>query len=124
MSDLITSALADRQRIRDHEEFLFVHAAPNELDEKTRTWIDQLFRTWLGDAVQVAARADLIEREGAQLPAAGQLRHAIMATQARLKVSVPAITSALRQVEAGQFIPAKELRDELNARLRAYFALQ
>ena len=119
-SRLVESSVADCERIERYESDF----TPANLDDLKLVYeIDQsihgLYSQWIGEAEQVYARGRRLESEGHVIPKITDLGDAIGRTRARLKMTPESLIHALEQVKRGEVIPAKELRDELNARLRS-----
>jgi hypothetical protein len=115
---LIAASLADLERVREYESNLAmpqVHDPAVDLKLSRSIW--QLYKDWAADAEQVLGRARSLM--GVHVEGAERLDDAIGRILARVSVAPEQIAKAKQQVREGQFIPAKELRDELNARLRA-----
>jgi hypothetical protein len=117
--DLIGAALADLARIHEYERMLLAASAGEPLTLAMRESTCRLFTGWEGEAAQVAARVRAVVHQGAALPELSRLDDALGSTRARLTVTPAQIASAVDQVKQGRSIPARELRDELHARLRA-----
>ena len=117
---LVDSALADLDRVREYERVSapIAGGVPEELSVQTS--IHALYAEWADEAEQVAARArSLHAAPGTLADAVGRLEDAIGRVRARLSVGPPQLIEARKQADEGQFIPARELRDELRTRLRA-----
>jgi hypothetical protein len=117
--ELVSSSLMDFERLTRYErEFVSEcrGSADHELDLRRSIW--ELFQDWLADAAEIYDRVPLLSKSvpGSQL---GQLSDAIGFVRARLSVKPEQTATAVTQAREGQFIPAKELRDELHARLRS-----
>lgn len=118
--DLVESSLADLQRLWSYERD-FVNTrqmhATEEVELRRSIW--QLFRDWADDAKQVRDRTRALEKSAITVEGSNRLEELLGNVEARLSVTPEKIAAAAAQARDGQFIPAKELRDELHARLRA-----
>ena len=116
--ELVNSSLADLERLGRYErEFVTERqgSADHELDLRRFIW--ELLRDWVTDAAEIYDRVHSLSKSvpPAQL---GRLGDAIGFVRARLSVKPEQTAAAVTQAREGQFIPAKELRDELHARVR------
>jgi hypothetical protein len=117
---LISNSLADLEQLRDYERQVTSPAVDDprvELELLQSIW--HLYAQWASEAVEVFQRARSLKSDETVATTTAQLNDAIGHVQARLSVKPEQIMRAKEQARQGQFIPAKELRDELNARLRA-----
>lgn len=115
---LVASSLADLERIREYEKLSWradTTDPARELEILRSVW--QLFEAWAEEADQVFARAASLKRAGFPVPALAQLGDGIGSTRARLSLTPEQIAKSLDQARKGQCVPAKELRDELHARI-------
>jgi len=117
---LVESSLSDWQRVRQYEDDF----SPANFDDLERVReIDRsicaMHSQWLAEAEEVCARARQVAAGGRTVPKIDELENAIGFTQARLMATPGQFVRAIEQVKRGEVIPAKEMRDELNARLRA-----
>jgi hypothetical protein len=120
---LVDAALADLQRLRDDERAFTAARADDagddglEPDLLRSLW--QLYAQWASDAEQVLTRVRGLNSAGQSVRDADRLEDAHGSVRARLGVTPEQVLRAREQVQRGQAIPAKELRDDLRARLRA-----
>lgn len=117
-ASLVASALADLQRIREYEKLARDIDTTNpalELEILRLIW--RLYEEWATEADNVFARASALKRSGIPVPATDQLDDAIGRTRARLSITPEQIARSREQARTGQCVPAKELRDELHARI-------
>lgn len=117
---LVAAALADFERLREYEQKFAtarLSEPAQELERDRAVW--RLYAEWADDAEQVLSRARARAAAGAPILGLDRLDDAIGRVRARLSVTPEQLASAREQVRQGQFVPAKELRDELHARLRA-----
>lgn len=117
---LVADSLAEFARISEYErQFVW----PVELDPAAdlavmrATW--RLYLEWADEAEQVLDRVSVADSSGGAVVGVTELNLALGRTRARLTVTPEQIARSKEQARQGQFVPAKELRDELNARLRA-----
>jgi len=115
---LVANSLTDFARVTEYEEqFAWsVVREPQEDLEVMRT-VSRLYADWADEAAQVLDRVASLG--GRRLAGADELHDALGRTRARLTVTPEQIAKAKEQVRQGRIVPAKELRDELHARLRA-----
>jgi hypothetical protein len=78
----------------------------------------RLYFQWADEAEQVLERADALARPDRRIAGLKELNEAFGRARARLTVTPEQIARAKEQARRGQIVPAKELRDELHARLR------
>jgi hypothetical protein len=117
---LVAASLDEVRRIREYEQqFVFGAQRHPDADLAVRRSVWEMFAAWTDDAEQVLARAKSVARTGVPVSGADQLDDAIGRVRARLTVTPEQVLAAKEQVRQGQFVPAKEMRDELHARLRA-----
>ena len=119
VDQLIASALADCDRISDYERLVAKPggvgpALTRTLEESVR----QLYAEWAGEADQVVARARSLKAHAFNSTALSRLEDAIGGIRARLSVAPADTARAIEQAVSGQFLPAKEFRNELHPRLR------
>jgi hypothetical protein len=119
-AQLVESSLADWQRVRQYESDF----SSGDLDALSHVVeidrsIHALHSQWLAEAEEVHSRVKRFSAASGSVPRMKELEDAIGFTHARLKATPEQLIDALEQVKRGEVIPAKELRDELNARLRA-----
>lgn len=88
------------------------------VDLELRRSIWQLYGEWAAEAEQVYARARSLEPSGIRLETVERLDDAIGRVSARLSLRPEQVANAKEQVRQGQTVLAKELTDELHARLR------
>ena len=116
---LVASALADLQRAREYEQLLKSGTdGAGLLAGSLLESVGRLYGEWADEADQVVARVRSLGSQGAAIPGVSQLDDAIGRTRARLNVLPALLAGAIEQAHQGQFVPAKELRDELRARIR------
>src|SRR6266699_3377434 len=112
---LVASALADLDRLGDYERLCRV--APDASDVQPTSALEEslhrLYAQWADEANQVADRARSLADRGSGIAGADRLRDAIGHTRARLGVTPEQLANGIRQALEGQFIPSRELRDEL-----------
>lgn len=117
---LVAESLADIARLDEYQTLCGQHdwqeAAVH--DALTRSLYD-LFKNWAAEASQVLERADRIRAVGVPVARLRELNEAYGRVVARLTLTPDMIARAMDQVRRGEAIPAKELRDDLRARLRA-----
>ena len=114
---LVAAQLEDLNRLSEYErQFALApqRDAGRELEVRRSVW--QLYADWADDAEGVLSRARSVTAETARTDA---LDRAIGSVRARLSVAPEQTASAIADARTGRVIPAKELRDELDARLRA-----
>jgi hypothetical protein len=118
-AQLVESALADWNQLRQYESdftpFDWSDAAAAMSIEQS---IYALHQQWAEEAEQVVCRAKKLSGAGHDVPKTGLLEDALWLTRARLQMTPQEMARAMEQVKQGQCTPAKELRDELRARLR------
>jgi hypothetical protein len=117
---LVEALLADWQRLRQFQE----EFAPANWDDpaaamEVETSIYRLFEAWAAEAEQVLVRLRRLAAAGHPVAGAEALEDACGQAAARLRFTPERMARAMEQVRRGEFTPAKELRDELRARLRA-----
>lgn len=118
--ELVSSSLADLERLKGYEREFVANRRVNAVDEtELRRSMWQLLRDWLADATRVYDRVRSLAESAVPVCPLDQLGDAIGFVKARVSVMPERIASAVTQAREGQCIPAKELRDELHARLRA-----
>jgi hypothetical protein len=117
---LVAGSLADFARVRDYEEQFAWSARrePQEDLEVMRT-VAGLYADWADEAAQVIKRVESLGGGSRRIAGIEELHDALGRTRARLTVTPEQIANAKEQVRQGRVVPAKELRDELHARLRA-----
>jgi hypothetical protein len=118
----VESLLNDWKLNREHEK----ETCPGLNEWKNRESALQIESSNYGRHQQWASRAEeLLNRmriaatHGMRLPNAAHLEDALGRTQARLLMTPEMTARAMDQVAQGKFISVKEMRDELDARLRA-----
>jgi hypothetical protein len=118
-AELIESSLADLQRLKNYERQYVTHqvAGPEE-ELELRRLIWDLLRQWADDATHLLNGVKSLLHAGLTIEGLNALDDALGRVEARLTVTPQQIAAAIAQAREGQFIPAKELRDELHARLR------
>ena len=117
---MIAACLSDLGHLRGYEHDLAlatVNSPGLELELRKTIW--QLFSEWAAAAEEVHERARSLHRGGITVEGIDQLNNEIGRVQARLTVKPEQIVMARQQVRDRQIVPAKELRDELNARIRS-----
>jgi hypothetical protein len=115
---LVANSLADYARVREYEE-QFAWSVPREPSDDLEVMqsVSRLYSDWANEAAEILDRVASLG--GRRLAGAGELHDALGRTRARLTVTPEQIAKAKEQVRQGRIVPAKELRDELHARLRA-----
>jgi hypothetical protein len=119
-TELINSLLGDLARLRASEDEQFqVEVGDFNLDLARLRSVWLTFEQWVNRAEQI--RSKVCAEEASNLPhgALTALDDGIGCVRARLSVTPEQIAKANEQVRRGQWMPAKELRDEFNSRLRA-----
>ena len=86
-----------------------------ELDLRKLRGIWLRYRQWLGKAEQINASG----AQGCSREELAAIEDAMERVRARLTLDPNQIAKAKDQIRQGSTVPAKELRDELNAKLRA-----
>jgi hypothetical protein len=118
---LVADQLSELDRLGEYErQFASTPGRDpgHELDVRRTVWL--LYAAWADEADLVLSRARSWDSAGAAVPAsADQLDQAIGRVRARLSVPPEQTARAIEDARQGRVIPAKELRDELRARLRA-----
>jgi hypothetical protein len=117
---LVAAALADFERLREYEQQFAtarLREPVQELERDRVVW--RLYAEWADEAEQVLDRARARVAGGAAIEGLDRLDDVIGRTRARLSVTPEQIARGREQARQGQFVPAKGLRDELHARLRA-----
>jgi hypothetical protein len=117
---LVEEALADWERVRRYEEeFTSADWEPGGLGLEVTRSLYSMYEKWAADAEQVLARTRELATQGWAVASAESLEDAYGRVKARLKLTPEMVARAMEQVRQGQTVPAKELRDELRARIRA-----
>jgi hypothetical protein len=117
--ELIATALADLERLEKLErEFVPKRTTPAESELELRRLVWRLFNDWADDAEQLWNRVKALKKSSVSYNGAERLEEAIGKTKARLNVTPEQLSAAVAQARDGQFVPAKELRDELRSRVR------
>jgi hypothetical protein len=117
---LVESSLADWHRVRKYEaDFSPTCVDDLKLVLEIDRSIHSLYLQWVAEAEEVYARGRQLIAAGHPVPQIDELDDAIGRGRARLLATPERFIRALEQVERGEAIPARELRDELDARLRA-----
>jgi hypothetical protein len=117
--DLLSASLADLERLREYERRFATSAASEPLSElAVLRSIFKMYEHWAEDAEQVLVRVRALRPEELPSVEVNRLDDAIGTILARLTVGPERIVKSKEQARQGQFVPAKELRDELHARLR------
>lgn len=107
----------DFRRLRELERE-FGNAADDdaaELELLRSVW--RMFDDWAREAEQVLARLGRVETAGRVVPHADGLRDDYGFARARLSITPEQVIRAKQQVRRGEVVSAKELRDELRARM-------
>jgi hypothetical protein len=117
--ELLLASLADLDRLQLYERRLASSEGtePSSELELLRS-IFQMYDEWAREAEQVLARIRGLVPGEVPANEVDRLDHAIGTIRARLTVSPERIVKSKEQARQGEFVPAKELRDELHARLR------
>jgi hypothetical protein len=110
---LVSSALSDLDRLTDYER---LGAGESQAFDAS---LHDLYQQWADDADELDRRAHILVVAGVSIPGHDRLKDAIGRTRARLALKPLELSTSLEQARQGQFIPTRELRDELRARLRA-----
>jgi hypothetical protein len=119
-ASLVAAVFADFERLREYQQQFATARLSDpaqELERDRAVW--QLYSAWADEAEQVLSRASARAAAGAAIKGLDRLDDAIGRTRARLSVTPEQIARGREQARQGQFVPAKGLRDELHARLRA-----
>jgi hypothetical protein len=121
-SRLVQEAREEYRRLREYEQefgqFTELEDRPygdRELELLRSIW--RMFDRWAETAEEVLGRADQLAAVGETIPHLEQLRDDYGAVRARLSVTPEQIMHADHQAQNGETFTAKELRDELRARL-------
>ncbi len=119
-AQLVEASLVDWQRIQQYESDF----SPTKTDDLNLVLeIDRsiyaMYSQWLAEAEAVYARGNQLIACGHMVPKIDELNDALGNAHARLLATPEKLVHAIEQVKRGEAIPSKELRDELNARLRA-----
>jgi hypothetical protein len=116
---MISVCLSDLGHLRGYEQDLsLTTVSGSKLELELRQTIWQLYKEWAAAADELYQRARLLQFRGVSVQGIDHLNDEIGRIQARLTVKPEQLVKARQQVRNGQIIPAKELRDELNAKLR------
>lgn len=111
--------MADWGRLCDYERrFTYPDSGDERLGLEMLESLRRLQQAWVTDAQEVLGRVRRLSNAGA-FPQIELLEDTIGSALARLSLSPQQIAGARRQMMAGQTIPARELRNELQARLHA-----
>jgi hypothetical protein len=116
---MIAGCLSDLEHLNGYEQDLgmgSVSDAKVELELRQTIW--QLYNQWAASAVEIYDRAKTLRKSGASVKGLDQLDIQIGNIQARLTIKPEQLVAARQQVREGMIVPAKELRNELNARVR------
>ena len=117
---LLEAALSDLERLGEYER-QFASAprrdAGQEVEVRGTVW--RMYADWADEAEGLLARARSLAAAGAAVSGSDRLDHTIGRVRARLSVTPEQTARAIEDARQGRVIPAKELRDELHARLRA-----
>src|SRR6185437_372743 len=116
---MVASSLSDLSYLRSYEQDLALATVKDpKLELALRQTIWQLYKEWAGSAEELYQRVQSLRHRGITIEGIDHLNDEIGRIQARLTLKPEQIAKARQQVRDGQTVPAKELRDELNARLR------
>lgn len=119
-AQLVEASLSDWRRIRQYEtEFTPVDWTDRATALEADQSIYAMHAEWAGEAEQILLRVRHLAASGHPIPQTDDLLDAMGMARARLKLMPGAIASATDRMNAGPITPAKDLRDELNSRLRA-----
>jgi hypothetical protein len=119
---LVESALVDLERLRRDEQDVIAARAGSQgdgLDQEVLRSLWDLYAGWAQDAEHVLTRVRRLAADGHPMHDLNRLEDAYGAVRARLSVAPEDVLQAREAVRQGKAVPAKELRDELRARLRA-----
>ena len=112
---LVAGSLADYERLRTYEQQFAtarLSEPAQELERDRAVW--QRYSEWTDEAEQVLSRARARVAAGTAIEGLDRLDDAIGRTRARLSVTPEQLAKGREQVRQGQFVPARELRDELH----------
>lgn len=116
---MIGVSLSDLDHLRGYEQDLRLgEINDSALESELRRTIWQLYKEWAIGAQDLYQRAKSLRRDGQAIAGVDRLNDEIGKIEARLTVTPEKTLKARQQAREGHIIPAKELRDELNARLR------
>ena len=116
---MVAVSLSDLNYVRDYERNLLLPTVTDSgLELELRQAIWQLYKEWETTAEELYRRARTLLHDGFGVQGIDQLNDEIGRVQARLTVKPEQLVKARQQVGDRHVVPAKELRDELNARLR------
>jgi len=123
-SRLVQEARDEYRRLRQYEQefgqFAEIQDKPygaKELELLRSIW--RMFDRWAEATEEILGRADQMAAAGQNVPQIEELRDDYGAVRARLSVTPEQIMHADQQAHNGEAFTAKELRDELRARLHA-----
>ena len=117
--ELLSASLADLGRLQQYEQRFASRAASDMSSElEVLRSIFQMYDEWANGAEEVLARVQTLGAGAVPPDDIRRLDHAVGIVRARLTVAPERIIKSKEQARQGQFVPAKELRDELHARLR------
>jgi hypothetical protein len=116
---MIANSLTDLSYLRGYEQDLALATVKDpKLEVALRQTIWQLYQDWAGSAQELYQRVRSLRHHGITVDGIDKLNDEIGRIEARLTVKPEQLAKARQQVRDGQTVPAKELRDEFNARLR------
>jgi hypothetical protein len=117
--DLVCASMAELERLQLYEERFTSKAVCDATSElAVLRSIFQMYEQWAVDAEQVLIRVRALGPQGLPPDEVNRLDDGVGLIRARLTVDPERIMKSKEQARQGQFVPAKELRDELHARLR------
>jgi len=115
---LVAECISEVENLTEYEREVCSHAEIDpDLELRILRSFWQLFDEWKAKAEQVLARA--VSIKSVQVTGIERLDREIGFALARLKATPEETAKGIAQARQGMFIPARELRNELNARLRA-----
>jgi hypothetical protein len=117
---LVESSLADWRRILDVEQEIgsLEHITPQKLVDVSRS-VYEMYEAWAREAEQVLSRIRHFSSAGYPVSRSEDLEDAYAKVSNRLALTPEKISRAIEQVRQGLAIPMQEIRDGLNARIRA-----
>jgi hypothetical protein len=120
VAKLVQAALVDLEQIRVLDDAIDrdVRSGSDRFYKKASEGIRDIYEKWYRHAKLVLERLDRIEAKGPRVKLRDQLRDEYGWIGAMLDITPQKIAHAMAQVRRGQVRTAKEVRDELRARVR------
>lgn len=116
---LVANGLTSLKQLEDDErQFAWSVERDPAADLQVMRTVWRLYLEWSDEAERVLARVRTL-RHPEKVARVGELHDAFGRIRARLTVTPEQLARAKEQVRQGQIVPAKELRNELHARLRS-----